>query len=150
MFRDMGSIAPGIEEAFQREAEIHFREAIPTGTYVAWVASPAGRPAEIIAGGGVQLRPMLPRPGDTGDEIIRGPEGIVLNMYTERSWRRRGIAALLMRRILEWAEYERISRLVLHASNEGRPLYEKLGFVQTNEMKLRREARDDATAESRR
>jgi hypothetical protein len=30
----------------------------------------------------------------------------------------------------------RIRRVVLHASDQGRPLYERLGFVPTNEMRL--------------
>jgi hypothetical protein len=29
-----------------------------------------------------------------------------------------------------------VGRIVLHASAEGRRLYERLGFVQTNEMRL--------------
>lgn len=149
MFRDMGNLTAQVEDAFLHEAEVHFREAIPTGTYVGWVASPTDRPTEIVAGGGVQLRPMLPRPDETGREIIRGPEGIVLNMYTERSWRRRGLAAQLMSHILEWAREERIARLVLHASPEGRPLYEKLGFVQTNEMRLTKNNVGDAAAGGR-
>jgi hypothetical protein len=30
-----------------------------------------------------------------------------------------------------------VGRIVLHASEEGRRLYERLGFVPTNEMQLR-------------
>jgi hypothetical protein len=41
-----------------------------------------------------------------------------------------------MRHVLEWARCERLDRLVLHASPEGRPLYERLGFVPTNEMRF--------------
>jgi hypothetical protein len=41
-----------------------------------------------------------------------------------------------MRRLLAWAREERLDRVVLHASAEGRPLYERLGFVPTNEMRL--------------
>jgi hypothetical protein len=46
------------------------------------------------------------------------------------------VAELLMRRILEWAAGERLDRLVLHASAEGRELYQRLGFVATNEMRF--------------
>jgi uncharacterized protein (DUF1330 family) len=53
-----------------------------------------------------------------------------------RSWRRRGVAALLMQHVLAWARHERLDRLVLHASAEGRRLYEGLGFVATNEMRF--------------
>jgi hypothetical protein len=40
-----------------------------------------------------------------------------------------------MREVLEWARAERIESLVLHAAPDGRPLYEQLGFVATNEMR---------------
>jgi uncharacterized protein (DUF1330 family) len=53
-----------------------------------------------------------------------------------RSWRRRGVAALLMQHVLAWARHGRLDRLVLHASAEGRRLYEGLGFVATNEMRF--------------
>ena len=38
-----------------------------------------------------------------------------------------------MRRILEWVRSERLDRLVLHASLEGRALYDRLGFKTTGE-----------------
>ena len=42
----------------------------------------------------------------------------------------------LLERIIEWAKQERLDRLVLHASEKGRNLYERLGFVATNEMRF--------------
>jgi hypothetical protein len=41
-----------------------------------------------------------------------------------------------MRHLLEWARDQRLDRLVLHASEEGRALYQRLGFVATNEMRF--------------
>jgi hypothetical protein len=41
-----------------------------------------------------------------------------------------------MRRVLGWAREQRLDRLVLHASDQGRVLYEGLGFVATNEMRF--------------
>ena len=80
---------------------------------------------------------MLPRPNEVGTALTVGSEGIVLNVYTELAWRRRGVAELLMRELLAWSRVRGLARLVLHASTEGRPLYEKLGFVATNEMRLK-------------
>ena len=39
-----------------------------------------------------------------------------------------------MRHVLAWTRDEGITSVVLHASDAGRPLYEDLGFVATNEM----------------
>jgi GNAT superfamily N-acetyltransferase len=68
--------------------------------------------------------------------IIQGHEALVANVYTEPDWRRRGVAALLMRHVLAYTREHRIERVLLHASDDGRPLYESLGFVPTSEMKL--------------
>ena len=40
-----------------------------------------------------------------------------------------------MRQVIRWAEAERLDRLVLHASEEGRALYQRLGFAASNEMR---------------
>lgn len=84
----------------------------------------------------VQLRPMLPRPGRNGPGILSGPEAYVLNVFVERDWRRREVAALLMEYVVGYARERRIRVVTLHASDDGRPLYERLGFVPTNEMRL--------------
>src|SRR5205085_2575818 len=94
-----------------------------------------GRSREIVAGAGVQLRELLPRPAPGGAGLVRGPQGLILNVFTERAWRRRGVAAALMRELLRWCRANGIESLVLHASADGRPLYEKLGFTPTNEMR---------------
>ena len=64
-----------------------------------------------------------------------GPEGYVLNVFTESQCRRQGVAESLMRALIAWATTRGVHRISLHASAEGRPLYEKLGFVPANEMR---------------
>ena len=137
MFSDMGRLP---KELYPRliEQTVRFLEtAIPAGEYIGWLAAPAGAPETIIAGAGVQLRRTLPHPTHEGEKrLVSGRQGIVLNVYTEREWRKRGAARLLMERVLEWARSSGLETLVLHAAPDGRPLYESLGFVQTNEMRF--------------
>jgi GNAT superfamily N-acetyltransferase len=135
MFRDMGELAEEMYEPLVAASRRYFEHAIRSGEYVAWFAAPADRPAEVVGGAGMQLRPALPRPGRHGREVTHGPQGLIVNVFTERPWRRRGVAELLMREIIAWARANGIRSLVLHASLEGRALYEKLGFVATNEMR---------------
>jgi hypothetical protein len=45
------------------------------------------------------------------------------------------VAVLLLQGIIGWARAEPLDRLVLHASDAGRSLYARLGFVGTNEMR---------------
>jgi len=42
-----------------------------------------------------------------------------------------------MRTILDWIKQQGLRSVNLHASDEGRPLYERLGFESTNEMRLK-------------
>jgi ribosomal protein S18 acetylase RimI-like enzyme len=133
MFRDMGKLATHQEETLVRATATYLRDAMPRGDYLAWVAQDTGEPPAIIGGAGAQLRPLLPRPG-FGDDLELGPEAIVLNVYVEPAWRRRGAAEALMRAVLDTLAQRGIRRIVLHASDDGRRLYERLGFVSTNEM----------------
>lgn len=80
------------------------------------------------------MRRIMPRPTSEGRLLRPGPQGIIVNVYTEKEWRRRGLGELVMRAIIEWSRENGIASLVLHASEMGRPLYERLGFEQTNEM----------------
>jgi len=134
MFRAMGLADAPLYAPLWQEAERYFEHAVPSGEYVGWLAVPEGDPASVVAGAGAQLRAILPRPDHRGQRLLMGQQGLVLNVFTEVPWRRQGVAEQLMLRVLSWAREQRLASLVLHASGEGRPLYEKLGFVGTNEM----------------
>ena len=134
MFQDMGQIPDHLFEAFQSRSAERLREMFVSGEYVGWLVSPADNPQQIVAGGGVQLRRVLPHPADEHG-FAEGRQAVVINVFTEPDWRRQGIGELLMKEIIEWSKEEKLDRLVLHASQDGRRLYERLGFVLTNEMK---------------
>jgi ribosomal protein S18 acetylase RimI-like enzyme len=136
MFRDMGRLAADQEAPLIAATIDYFREAVPSREYLGWVAESAASPRVPIGGAGVQLRRMLPRPTPRGDGVEHGPEAIVLNVYVVPEWRRRGVAEALMRALLAAMGERKVRRIVLHASDQGRRLYERLGFVATNEMRL--------------
>ncbi len=129
MFRSMvdlpGRKAAVIAAAFRRL----LRRDLPRGGYLAWVAE---REGEVVAGAGVVLRPVLPRPWAPRG----GVEAHVLNVFTEPEHRRRGLARRLTREVLAWARREKVAVVTLHASDMGRPVYESLGFTQTREMQV--------------
>jgi hypothetical protein len=105
-------------------------------TISAGLQTPADKPEKIVGGAGIQFQPILPRPVDTST-IGEGRQGAVVNAFTEPQWRRHGIAGLLIKRIVAWSKSERLDRHILHASDDGRSLYE-VGFVASNEMRLER------------
>lgn len=139
MFRDMGELPAASYDGLVAASLAHFAEALPAGRYHGWLAVRADRPEEVVAGAGLQLIERLPRP-DAQGRVIAASEGYVFNVFTERPWRRRGVAERLMREVIDWAGAHGIRRLTLHASAEGRLLYEKLGFAATNEMRCELES----------
>jgi GNAT superfamily N-acetyltransferase len=135
MFQDMGDVSGDAFEILRAKARTRLEQWIATGNYIGWLATPTNKPEMIVAGAGVQLQPILPRPLDVST-IGEGQQGTIVNVFTEPQWRRRGIAALLIKEIILWCKDEQIDRLVLHASDEGRSIYERLGFIASNEMRF--------------
>ena len=135
MFRDMGELPASVYDTLIDAARAYLTQAITDGRYVGWVAELDAGSREIIGGAGLQLRELLPRADVARGRLVRGPQGLIVNVYTERAWRRKGVADALMRELLQWCRGNGIESVVLHASDEGRPLYEKLGFRPTNEMR---------------
>jgi GNAT superfamily N-acetyltransferase len=133
MFRDMGQVptdelASQLLNASTSALAVFLRER----TYVGYLAVAADQ--HVIAGAGVHIRPQLPRISSDGTYIATGQVPLLVNVYTEPEWRRRGIARALVVALMRWAADEGFDQLVLHASDAGRPLYVSLGFAATNEM----------------
>ncbi len=137
MFVDMGTLPPPLTSHLEQATRRYLESALPTGEYVGWLAAPRDAPEQVIAGAGIQHRRILPRVVETpaGPQVMDGREAIVINVYTVPSWRRRGVARALMARLIDDVRAMPVQRLVLHASDEGRPLYEAIGFAATNEMR---------------
>jgi GNAT superfamily N-acetyltransferase len=98
--------------------------------YLAWLAMPSGEEV-IAAGAGLWIMDWPPHM--VGAQARRGN---VVNVYTTPEYRRRGLARRLMDTILDWCRANSLDVVVLHASQDGRPLYESMGFTATNEMRL--------------
>ena len=105
------------------------RPKMESGEYLAWFAVAPDH--SIAAGTGLWLMDWPPH-------MIGGASrrGNILNVYTEAAHRRKGLARRLMNVVLDWCRTERVPVIILHASNEGRALYESLGFKPTNEMRI--------------
>ena len=52
-------------------------------------------------------------------------------------FRRKGVARRLMQTMIDWCREKNFAAVYLHASKDGKPLYETLGFEPTTEMRLK-------------
>ena len=60
-----------------------------------------------------------------------------MNMYTDPEYRRRGIAIKTLDMLIKDTRNKGITAISLEATDLGRPLYEKYGFIKmNNEMEL--------------
>jgi GNAT superfamily N-acetyltransferase len=129
MFSEIGCEDQTLLDRMQTATEQYLREAMPSGIYRAWMAETGeGR---IVSGGGIAI---VPWPGSPDFPATR--RGWILGIYTEPEFRRQGIARQIMETMVAWCRSEGFGYVSLHASKEGRLLYEGLGFHSTNEMRL--------------
>ncbi len=125
----MGCQDEQLLDRMENAAEQYMRDALPNGTYRAWMAESGD--GQVVGGGGIAL---VPWPGSPDFPAPR--RGWILGIYTEPEFRRHGIARRVMETIVEWCRVEEFGYVSLHASQYGRQLYETMGFNPTNEMRL--------------
>jgi ribosomal protein S18 acetylase RimI-like enzyme len=130
MFEDMGRGTLPQLDAMDAKFAPWVSSKIACGEYLAWFV--VNERDAVVAGAGLILLDQTPSPLDLSEK-----RGYILNVYVDRDYRRRGLARRLMTMILDHSRAEKIRMIALHASDEGRPLYESLGFKPTNEMRLR-------------
>jgi GNAT superfamily N-acetyltransferase len=133
MFREMGWSDESRFDTFIPAATAHLREGFSADTCNGFVAE------QIDAEGERRLVATVALVWLQAAPTVRNVEGrvaYVLGMYVVPEWRRRGIARVLMDATIACATEKCAPLLTLHASDEGRLLYEQLGFVSAPEMRL--------------
>ena len=129
MFLDMGYRDETALDSMAAKCHTWLLARMNRGEYLAWLAiAPDG---SIVAGTGLWLMDWPPH------MIGTGPRGNILNVYTAVEFRRRGLAGELMKAAMQWCRSNGVDIVVLHASPEGRRLYESMGFVESNEMRIK-------------
>ena len=62
--------------------------------------------------------------------------GYIWGVYVEPAYRRKGIAKQLTNMAIAYLKSLGCTRVILHASPSGKPVYTSLGFSESNEMRL--------------
>lgn len=129
MYGDMNCKDAAALDAMTELTAGYLAKAMADGSFHAWLASEAGH---VVAGGAVVISPWPAHPYD-----LECRRATILNVYTYPAYRRRGLARQLIQTMIDWCRQEGFSRVTLHASDDGRALYESLGFEASNEMRLK-------------
>jgi GNAT superfamily N-acetyltransferase len=120
-------------DAMDAAFEPWVRERLADGRYVGLFLKEAGPGGpEVIAAAGIFLMDFPPHWMD--EQPVRA---YLLNFYTAPAARGRGLATELLGRCVEECRRRKVGVVTLHASKFGRPVYERYGFRQHNEMVLR-------------
>jgi len=128
MFREMG--IPAAFEDMTAASELWLRHAIPSKTYLGWMAE--SKTGEVVAGGGLLIIPWPPGP------MTMDPRcGFIFNVDTQPAHRKQGLAKRLMDAMHDYCRAEGVDRVVLNASVFGKPLYDAMGYVVAEEPMMR-------------
>jgi len=130
MFRDMGYSDDAALDSMAAKCKPWLLEKMKSSEYLAWLAVDSH--GTVAAGAGLWLMEWIPHMIGSGTR-----RGNIINVYTEQKFRRLGLARSLMDTAIRWCRENNIDTVILHASDQGRGLYESMGFAATNEMRIR-------------
>jgi GNAT superfamily N-acetyltransferase len=137
MFEDMGHRDAAALDAMVEATRGPLSRWLADGVYRGWLVEKDGA---VIAGGGVFVTPALPHAADPHTR-----RATILNVYTERAHRRQGRGRALMEAMIGWCRAQGLAAVLLDASDDGRALYEAMGFRPTTQMRLVLSAREGRT-----
>lgn len=106
--------------------ESYYRRHISDKSHIAFVGVINGEEAGC---GSVCLTEELPSPDNPS-----GKCGCLMNIYVRESYREHGLAHKIVERLISEAKIRGCGKIYLETTQEGRPVYESLGFKDMPDM----------------
>jgi len=119
MIDDFGSVSDFERKCMEEQLPDYFERKLGK-ELIAFVARAEGR---LIAAAYLLI---LEKP--TSPLLPNGLDSEVLSVYTEDEYRGRGICTTLMKNMIEYAKEKKLCRIDLIATQDGYPVYKKIGF----------------------
>ena len=114
----------------EKESYEYYKSALETGEHVAYLVYDN---ETFIGTGGVSFYQVMPTYHNP-----TGKKAYIMNMYTAPEYRRQGIAIHTLDLLVKDAKEQGVLQIALEATDMGRPLYERYGFVKMeDEMELK-------------
>ena len=116
-------------EEVREQSRIYYEKALQDGSHVAYLVYDGNA---FVGAGGVSFYQVMPTYHDPS-----GRKAYIMNMYTKPAYRRRGIALKTLGLLVDVFRAAGVTAITLEATDAGRPLYERYGFVpMEHEMEL--------------
>ncbi len=113
----------------EKESYNYYKNALEDNTHFALLVMEDDK---FIGAGGVSFYSVMPTYHNPS-----GKKAYIMNMYTSPDYRRQGIAYKTLDMLVKVSKERGINQISLEATEMGRPLYEKYGFVKMeSEMEL--------------
>lgn len=113
----------------EKESYAYYKRALEVGEHIAYLVYDK---ENFIGAGGVSFYQVMPTYHNP-----TGKKAYIMNMYTAPEYRRQGIAIHTLDLLVKDVKEQGVSQIALEATDMGRPLYEKYGFVKMkDEMEL--------------
>lgn len=130
LLKELGEIKSSQEEQLLLSStKQYLKQALSNNEFISYIAKFNGE-AVSVSGIVIFKRPLYL-------ENLNGIETYILNMYTSPEHRGRGISRKLLESCIEECKNIGVKRVWLHASEDGKRLYQKMGFTfKNNEMEL--------------
>ena len=114
----------------EKESYEYYKRASESGEHTAYLVYDNGT---FIGAGGVSFYQVMPTYHNS-----TGKKAFIMNMYTAPEYRRQGIVFHTLDLLVKDAKEQGVLQIALEATDMGRPLYERYGFVKMeDEMEIK-------------
>jgi GNAT superfamily N-acetyltransferase len=123
------SIESSIAIEIERAYSLKLSAELPSGSCKSWLMESGN---QLLASGAISIVSFVPSPVDLSSRVA-----YLHSVYTEPGLRGRNLASRIVECALSYCKTNGIKRVILDASEAGRPIYERIGFsASTNSMRI--------------
>ncbi len=113
----------------ERAYTVKLSEELSSGSCKSWLIESR---SQVVASGAISIASFVPTPNDLSSRVA-----YLHSVYTEPGFRGRELASRIVQCAVAYCKEHDIKRVILDASEAGRPIYERIGFsLSTNTMRI--------------
>ncbi len=116
------------ESHLRKSLSEYFARSLRDQSFISWIAEFGNRP---VGFSGLVIREQ---PGNF--DVPNGRTGYILNMFTLKEFRKKGICNVLFQKLIDESRRLRLDKVELHATNDGERVYRQFGFTEPHDKAL--------------